>query len=63
VAAPATSFGDLITVRDAAELLGMHPASLYRLIRRGGFAPAVKIGRSVRVSVPRLERLLHGDSA
>jgi excisionase family DNA binding protein len=52
---------DLLTVRQAAKRLGLHPDSLYRLIRARQFPPAVTIGRSVRVSVPELERFLHGD--
>jgi excisionase family DNA binding protein len=52
---------DLLTVRQAAKRLGLHPDSLYRLIRARQFPPAVTIGRSVRVSVPKLERFLHGD--
>jgi excisionase family DNA binding protein len=52
---------DLLTVPEAARRLRMHPDSLYRLIREGQFSPALTIGHSVRVSVPRLERYLHGD--
>ena len=53
---------DLLTVTDAARRVGIHPDSLYRLIRAGKFPPAVKIGGSWRVSVPKLERFLHGDA-
>lgn len=52
---------DLLTVPLAAKRLGLHPDSLYRLIRERKFSPAVTIGRSVRVSVPKLERYLHGE--
>ena len=52
---------DLLTVPSAARRLGLHPDSLYRLIRAGQFPPAVIIGHSIRVSVPKLERYLHGD--
>ena len=52
---------DLLTVPSAARRLGIHPDSLYRLIRAGQFAPAVFIGHSIRISVPKLERYLHGD--
>lgn len=52
---------DLLAVPAAAKRLGIHPDSLYRLIRAGQFPPAVIIGHSIRVSVPKLERYLHGD--
>jgi excisionase family DNA binding protein len=51
----------LLAVPAAAKRLGIHPDSLYRLIRAGQFPPAVIIGHSIRVSVPKLERYLHGD--
>lgn len=54
---------DLISVPTAAKRVGVHPESLYRLIRHGDFPPAVKIGSRIRISVPRLERYLHGDEA
>ncbi|MHB1845327.1 MAG: helix-turn-helix domain-containing protein [Deltaproteobacteria bacterium] len=54
---------DLVAVPQAARRLGIHPESLYRLIREGQFPPAVHIGRQIRVSVPRLEQFLHGDDA
>jgi excisionase family DNA binding protein len=52
---------DLLTVPETARRLGLHPDSLYRLIREGQFPPAVNIGRSIRISVSKLERYLHGD--
>lgn len=54
---------DLLTVPEAAKRLGLHPDSLYRLIRVGEFSPAVAIGHSIRVSVPKLEHYLHGEEA
>lgn len=57
---------DLITVPAAARRLGIHADTLYRLARTGKFPPALQIGARWRVSVPRLERYLHGgggDSA
>jgi excisionase family DNA binding protein len=57
---------DLITVPEAARRIGIHSDTLYRLARTGAFSPAIKIGARWRVSVPRLERYLHGgggDSA
>ena len=54
---------DLITVPEAARRVGINPDSLYRLIRDGKFPPAVRIGTTtIRVSVPKLERMLHGDA-
>ncbi len=52
---------DLLTIPQAAKRVGIHSDSLYRLCRAGQFPPAVKVGSSWRVSVPRLERYLHGD--
>jgi excisionase family DNA binding protein len=54
---------DLISVPHAARLIGIHADTLYRLCRSGRFSPAVQIGARWRVSVPRLERYLHGDSS
>jgi excisionase family DNA binding protein len=54
---------DLITVPEAARLIRLHADTLYRLCRTGQFDPAIQIGTRWRVSVPRLERYLHGDAA
>jgi excisionase family DNA binding protein len=54
---------DLITVPEAARMIGLHTDTLYRLCRTGQFDPAIQIGARWRVSVPRLERYLHGDAA
>jgi len=54
---------DLLSVPAAARRVGMHPESLYRIIRQGDFPPAVHIGGKIRVSVPRLERYLHGEAS
>ncbi len=53
---------DLISVPDAAGRLGLHADTLYRLCRTGQFPPAIQIGARWRVSVPKLERYLHGDT-
>ena len=53
---------DLITVPDTAHRIDLHPDTLYRLCRSGQFPPAIKIGSRWRVSVPRLERYLHGET-
>ena len=52
---------DLILMPDAAKRLGVCTETLYRLARAGQFEPAIKIGSHWRVSVPRLERYLHGE--
>lgn len=52
---------DLISVPEAAGRIGVHPDTLYRLCRRGQFSPAIQIGGRWRVSVPRLDRYLHGE--
>ena len=52
---------DLLTMPEAALRLGVCTETLYRLARAGEFEPAIKIGSHWRVSIPRLERYLHGD--
>ena len=54
---------DLISVPDTARRIGLHADTLYRLCRTGQFSPAIHIGGRWRVSVPRLERYLHGDDS
>jgi predicted DNA-binding transcriptional regulator AlpA len=53
---------DLISMQEAAERIGFSAATAYRLARAGEFEPALKIGARWFVSVPRLERYLHGDA-
>lgn len=52
---------DLISVPEASRRISVHPDTLYRLCRTGRFPPAVQIGSRWKVSVPKLERFLHGD--
>lgn len=54
---------DLITIPEAARRIGLHQDTLYRLARSGQFPPAIQIGQRWVVSVPRLERHLHGAAA
>jgi excisionase family DNA binding protein len=54
---------DLISIPQAADRLGLHPDTLYRLARTGQFPPAVQIGAKWLVSVPRLDRFLHGEAS
>jgi len=62
VVADRMAAADLISMADAADLVGVHKDTLYRLARSGQFPPALQIGRQWRVSVPRLERFLHGNA-
>lgn len=54
---------DLITIPVAARRIKTHPDTLYRLARSGQFPPALQIGSRWWVSVPRLQRYLHGGEA
>ncbi len=54
---------DLISIPAAAHRLGIHADTLYKLARSGQFEPAIQIGARWRVSVPRLDRYLHGDAS
>ena len=58
---PQREAADLITLPQAAKRLGLHRDTLYRLARSGQFPPAIQIGSTWRVSIPRLERYLHGE--
>ena len=53
---------DLITIPEAARRLGLHPDTIYDRCREGAFPPALKLGARWLVSVPRLERWLHGEA-
>jgi predicted DNA-binding transcriptional regulator AlpA len=53
---------DLISMPEAARRIGLHVDTLYRLCRTGQFPPALQIGARWKVSIPRLERYLHGDT-
>jgi predicted DNA-binding transcriptional regulator AlpA len=54
---------DIISIPEAARRIGVCAESLYRLSRAGKFPPAIRIGSRVIVSVPKLERFLHGDAS
>jgi excisionase family DNA binding protein len=54
---------DLISIPETARRIGLHADTLYRLCRTGQFSPAIQIGARWRVSVPRLQRYLHGEAA
>ncbi len=53
----------LLTVPQAARLLGMSPRRLYALVAQGALPEAViiRLGRTVRLSGPRLHRWLGAD--
>lgn len=48
----------LYTARELADLLGVHPRTIYRLGREGKLSK-VKVGRSVRFFMPAAERKVH----
>jgi excisionase family DNA binding protein len=54
---------DLITLPEAARRLGISLDTAKRLVRAGQFPgdAAFHVGRQIRVSVPRLERAIHGE--
>ena len=54
---------DLLTVPAAARRPGVSPNTVYRMAASDA-APewVLRIGKSIRISVPRLERYLHGDA-
>jgi excisionase family DNA binding protein len=54
---------NLLTIPTAAELLGISALTGYRLARAGQFPgdAAIKVGRSWRVSLPKLRRYLGSD--
>jgi excisionase family DNA binding protein len=54
---------DLLTVPETARRLRRSSDSLYRLVRAGKFDPAIKVGGRWLISVPKLDRMLHGDDA
>ncbi len=54
---------DLISIPETARRIGLHADTLYRLCRTGQFSPAIQIGGKWTVSVPRLERYLHGEDS
>jgi len=53
---------DLISIPIAASRLGLSAETVYRLERSRQFEPAIRVGARWLVSVPRLERSLHGDA-
>lgn len=53
---------DLISIPIAAIRIGLSAETVYRLARAGKFEPAIRVGARWLVSVPRLERFLHGDA-
>lgn len=57
---PVSDNGPLLTVREAAPLLRLHPQTLYSLIRRGEVPAAVRLGRKVFLRRATLEAWLAG---
>jgi excisionase family DNA binding protein len=54
---PADTGADLVSVREVALLLGVHPETIRRLIRGGGLA-GVRVGRGLHVARDELARCL-----
>ena len=46
-----------VSVPEAAEVLGVHPMTLYRLARRN-VVPHIRLGRTVRVNMTELKEVL-----
>ena len=53
---------DVISIPEAAELLGISRDLGYDLARRGQLPGALQLGRRWRVSAVRLRAAIHGDS-
>lgn len=53
--AAAPSFGRLITLNEAAALVGVGLKTIYREIQRGKFPKPVKIGAASRISIHDVE--------
>lgn len=51
---------EVLTIAEAAELLRVHPQTVYRQVRAGKL-PALKVGDSWRISRVVIMRLLEGD--
>lgn len=49
--------GELMTIKQVAELCKVHPATVYRWIYDGALKP-VRAGRAIRIPVPALEEFL-----
>lgn len=51
---------DVLTVAEAAEILGLSRNGAYRLVQTGQMPGAVRLGGSWRISRPRLLAAIHG---
>lgn len=52
----------MVSLSEAAEVVGIHPETLRRLVKQG-VVPASRIGKSWRVRLSDLEPSLHGPGA
>lgn len=52
-----TKFPRLLRVKEVAEVLSMHPKTVYVLVERG-LIPGIRIGRNYRIPEPALRRLV-----
>lgn len=46
----------LLTVREVADRLRLHPGTVYRLARAGAL-PSLRVGRSIRFQADEIERI------
>lgn len=61
-ALPRPTLDGLVSLPDAAKLVGVSKEYAYDLAKRGEFPGAIKIGSRWRVSLRRLEHEIHGDA-
>ena len=47
---------DMLTIRDAAKYLSVHPITLYRMLKKGELPEAFKVGRVWHIAREDLER-------
>lgn len=52
---------DVMSITECSRRLGISASTGYRLAEAGKLPGAFQIGQSWRVSVPRFERVIHGD--
>ena len=55
-----TDLESLLTITEVAEILRMHPATIYRLVKRGDL-PGFKIGNGWRISETSLHSWLSAE--
>lgn len=51
-----------MTVKEAAQYLGVSKELIYKLIKAGDFAPVLRVGRSIRIQKPKLMEWIEEQS-